>query len=108
MEKATKKQILESSTKELIELKKNIDCDGCSGCLRCLECLYCLNSTICENCKGCEDCAECTNCQSCSGCFGCTNCSCSKLLRDKSYMIANVQFTKEEYESWIEKHHPLR
>jgi len=51
----------------------------------------------CSNCYDCSDCSDCSNCYDCSDCSDCSNCS---NCLDKTYMICNVQFTKEEYEAW--------
>lgn len=43
---------------------------------------------FCFNCYNCYNCFNCYNCSNCSYCYNCFDCS---------YMIRNVQFTKEEY-----------
>ena len=49
------------------------------------------NCSDCSDCSNCYDCYDCSNCSDCSNCYDCS---------DKTYMICNVQFTKEEYEAW--------
>ena len=39
----------------------------------------------------------------CSHCSHCSHCSYCRFQIWKKYMIANVQFTKEEYEDWLKK-----
>lgn len=52
-------------------------------------CIYTYNSSSCSNTQFCDDCV------SCHYCFLCT------WLRNKSYCIRNIQYTKEEYEKII-------
>ena len=68
----TKKEILKMTKEELLKYKWSVD----------------LNLKIPS---GCSDCSDCSNCSDCSGC---------RNIRMKSrYLICNVQFTKEEYET---------
>ena len=71
-----KKRILAMSTKEFVseKWKKPAENIDCFDCLKCLDCSNCLNCSYC------------------------------RLQKTKRYMIANVQFTKEEYEEWKKKH----
>ena len=70
------------------------DCEYCEGCESCRDCKNC---EYCECCKDCEDCKYCKECKACDDCRFCHN------LISKRYCILNVQFTKEEYESFINK-----
>jgi len=62
-----------------------IDCEKISRCFYSQDCLNSYNLYFCKNCAGCND------------CFGCIN------MRNKSFCIENVQYTKEEYEKQIDK-----
>ncbi len=72
-----------------------IDCDNL---LKSEECYESLNSEQCFNCtyvfdsKTCIDSDYLYDCVNCSNCFLCTN------QRNKSYMILNEQYSKEEYQ----------
>jgi hypothetical protein len=76
----------------------------------CLDCSFVYNSELnyeCVNChkiygssflNKCQDCSNCHfmyDCRGCTDCFGCWN------LRNKSYNIFNVQYSKEEYKKII-------
>ena len=51
--------------------------------------------------SGCTDCKFIFDCRNCSNCFGCVN------LRNQKYCVFNKQFTKEEYEKFLESVYPL-
>ncbi len=57
-----------------------------------VDCISCSRLTYSRYCKGCYDAAFLFNCKNCHDCFGCVN------LKNASYRIWNVQYTKEEYE----------
>ena len=86
MEKKSKKEILKMSRDELIDEKWKGS--GCTSCLDCSDCSYC---SCCLDCSGCSGCLRCLDCSDCSYC---------RFQKNKRYMIANVQFTKSEYEKW--------
>ncbi|MCX6723665.1 MAG: hypothetical protein NT155_00635 [Candidatus Staskawiczbacteria bacterium] len=75
------------------------------------KCELCYDTVNCKKCYktyysvDCEDCVEVLlskSCIGCSNCFGCVN------LRKKNYCIENVQYTKEEYEKFINSIIPLK
>jgi hypothetical protein len=74
----SKEEILKMTRQELLNYKQplEVEKDTCSGC------------SDCSSCSGCSDCSR------CSDCFGCQN-----IITKSQYLIANVQFTKEEYET---------
>jgi hypothetical protein len=61
-------------------------------CYEISECISCTNLLYSRFCEGCFDSAFLFNCKNCHHCFGCAN------LKNASYQIWNVQYTKEEYE----------
>jgi hypothetical protein len=62
-----------------------IDCEKISKCFYSQDCSNSYNLYFCKNCSTCND------------CFGCVN------LRNKSFCIFNVQYTKEGYEKKIKE-----
>jgi hypothetical protein len=79
--------------------KNSLDLSTCFNCELCYELLNCTN---CNNCYFSIDCRDsyniyfskdCVNCHDLVGCVG---------LRNKSYYIFNVSYTKEEYDKKIE------
>lgn len=86
-------------------LKKSqdvVDCSMCYGCERCYECIDCIDChslLFSQDCHNCSESYFLVNCHSCKDCIGCIN------QRNKQYMIANVQYSKEEY---AEKRQELR
>ena len=79
--------------------KNSLDLSTCFSCELCYELLNCLN---CNNCSFSTDCRDSYNlyfskdCINCHDLIGCVN------LRNKSYNIFNVQYTKEDYEKKLE------
>lgn len=74
--------------------KDVVDCSVCYTCEQCYECIDCTNCHSLfwsQDCKQCSDSYFLQNCQSCKDCIGCIN------QRNKQYMIANVQYSKEDY-----------
>lgn len=78
----------------------------------CVDCLSAVHDDLCyesitinhcsrvffsKNCESCLDSWFLYDCSGCSNCFGCAN------LRNKSYCIFNVQYSREEYLKEIEK-----
>lgn len=81
---------------------------GCIGNENCMyghivwksdSCLDLLYSKRCSNCYQCVDCLDCTSVLYCVECESCSFCIWCEWLKNKSYCIANKQYTKEEYES---------
>lgn len=79
----------------------NCNCDSCEnsiqcyGCYECNVCEYCYNSKWCENCNNCK---ECVFCDCCNNCVGCTDCLMCTGLKNKQFVVNNVQCRdKEEY-----------
>jgi hypothetical protein len=62
---------------------------------------YLYKSTFIYFSKSCSNSMFLYDCRNCTNCFGCVN------LRNKSYCIWNVQYTKEEYEKWMQNHIPF-
>ncbi len=56
-----------------------------------VDCISCSRLLYSRYCEECYDSAFLFNCRNCHDCFGCVN------LKNKSYCIFNVQYTKEEY-----------
>jgi len=80
------------------------NCKDCVDNSMINKCELCYDTINCKKCYkiyysvDCEDCVEVLfskNCIGCSNCFGCVN------LRSKNYCIENIQYTKEEYEKYI-------
>ena len=65
----SKEEILKMTRQELLNYKQPLEVEK-------------------DTCSGCSDCSR------CSDCFGCQN-----IITKSQYLIANVQFTKEEYET---------
>ena len=60
-----------------------------------INCRKCYNVLYAENCEECRNCEHIINCFGCEYCFGCSN------LFQKRYCIFNKQYTKEEYEQYM-------
>ena len=74
--------------------KECMDCLSAVHCDLCYECIginHCSRMFYSKNCENCLDSAFLYDCSGCSNCFGCTN------LRNRSYCIFNVQYSREEY-----------
>ena len=56
-----------------------------------VDCISCSRLTYGRYCDGCYNSAFLFNCRNCHDCFGCVN------LRNKSYCIFNIQYSKETY-----------
>lgn len=75
-----------------------------NNCELCNDCVFTHDSYACTKCvytMNCRDCSFCFDCRGCESCLLCTG------LRQKKYCIANVQYTKEEYEKKL-KEFPLQ
>ena len=71
-----------------------IDCLSIYECRESYECIDCNNSERCfygHALTRCSDCFICDSCTGCNDCFSCAN------LVNRSYCIANKQYTKEDY-----------
>ena len=65
------------------------------------ECIDCSGSRVffSENCNACVDVYFSKDCSGCVNCFACAG------LRNKSYCIGNIQYTKEAYDAYIRDAH---
>ena len=90
----TREQILKMTKAELEAELNNQQAD--SREYRSHDCSCC---TYCDRCNHCNHCNYCDDCKHCNHCNYCHHCSYSFALCKESYMICNVQFTKEEYEA---------
>lgn len=66
--------------------------------LECTDCTKCYNCTYLSRCHGCSDSRFLFDCHGCSSCFLCYN------LRNSSYCIENVSYSKEEYTRRLESY----
>jgi len=76
--------------------KNAVDCFNCHQSeliYECLDCIDCHSLFFSQDCHNCSDSFFLKSCIGCSECIGCMN------QRQKRYMIFNVQYTKEEYET---------
>ncbi len=74
------------------------DCSVCyesERCYECIDCIKCHTLFMSQDCLQCSDSWFLKNCHGCKDCIGCIN------QRNKQYMIYNVQYSKEEYESHL-------
>ena len=69
------------------------ECNNCFSCIKIEKCFWLLYS---EKCLNCSNSSYLYNCVWCHNCFNCIN------LQNKSYCIRNIQYTKEEYENFLE------
>jgi Zn ribbon nucleic-acid-binding protein len=67
----------------------------CELCYELVGCHKCYRTLFSRNCTDCTESAFLYNCTGCDHCFGCAN------LRNKSYYIWNVPYSKGEYEERI-------
>lgn len=84
----------------IYESHQCFDCYHIHHCSLCYECVESTNLHHCSWMQYCEQCNNshfCMECKGCSSCFGCVG------LDNKSYCIYNKQYTKEQYQSWIQK-----
>jgi hypothetical protein len=78
-----------------IDSKDSLDVSHVFNLDQCYDCTYCFKSSqlfFSKNCRDCIDSSFLFDCRNLSNCFMCWN------LRNKSYCIENVQYTKEEYQ----------
>lgn len=92
-----KEQIFNMTKREIEIRALKLNDFNCSNCSYCFYCSGCSNCSYCSYCSDCSNCSNCYNCSNCSDCSNCFYCSYSRGLKDKSYCILNVKFTKEEY-----------
>ncbi len=99
----------------LVESSNNEDCYHSywlQQCKRCVDscfshwceksyeinnCFNCTNLQFSSNCQNCSNSILLKNCIACSNCFWCIN------LQNQNYCIFNKQYTKEEYQQFINK-----
>jgi hypothetical protein len=75
-------------------LKDSLDCYRMYKSELCYEdvgCGNCYRTFFSEECDSCTDSWFCRSCFGCTNCFGCIN------LRNRSYCIFNIQYSKDEY-----------
>lgn len=68
-------------------------------CYECSDITTCYNVRYSTDCENCNDLTFCQDCTGCTSCIGCIN------LRNASYRIFNVQYSKEEYEKKLADFH---
>ncbi len=69
-------------------------------CYETTNCSQCYRTVFSIDCESCTDVWFSKNCSGCTNCFGCVN------LKNKSYHIWNVAYTKEEYEKKLKELYP--
>lgn len=82
--------------------KECVDCLSAVHDDLCYECININNSSrlfFSKNCESCLDSWFLYDCSGCNNCFGCAN------LRNKSYCIFNVKYSREEYFEELQKLH---
>ncbi|OGY84786.1 MAG: hypothetical protein A3F54_03320 [Candidatus Kerfeldbacteria bacterium RIFCSPHIGHO2_12_FULL_48_17] len=79
-------------------LQKSRDCLDCSHCNECEQCYECEECFKCYNLRYSQNSSDCVDSAFLYDCRGCQNCFMSVGLRNKSYCIKNVQYSREEYE----------
>lgn len=83
-------------------VKNSIDMTICFHCEKCFSCEECHNSFRLFYSRHSRDCIDSYflyDCRNCQNCFMCWN------LRNKSFCIENVQYSKEEYEKKLKSFH---
>ncbi|HAS80689.1 MAG: hypothetical protein UR25_C0003G0109 [Candidatus Nomurabacteria bacterium GW2011_GWE1_32_28] len=81
--------VMTAKNKDLLDCYRSRESEMCYECVGIFKCFNCKWSEELDNCF---DCLFCQSCVGCNHCFGCVN------LRNASYQIFNVQYSKEEYE----------
>ncbi|MDO8649259.1 MAG: hypothetical protein Q7R81_05765 [Candidatus Peregrinibacteria bacterium] len=79
-----------------------IKSEHCVDTLQCIESAYCYEVVDCEKCHSLSYSRNCVNCNDSlflADCRGCHDCILSTNLRNKSYVVRNVQKSKEEFEA---------
>ncbi|MFA5917615.1 MAG: hypothetical protein WC850_05280 [Candidatus Gracilibacteria bacterium] len=76
----------------------------CSDCTNCEHGFYCVGCKNCYSGKYLIDCYDCSNCSFCFDCKNSNDCFLSVGLRNKSYMIRNIQYTREDYLEEMKKY----
>ena len=85
--------------REWVDSENCIDCEcitECNNCFSCIKIEKCFWLLYSEKCLNCSNSSYLYNCVWCHDCFNCTN------LQNKSYCISNQQYSKEEYENFLE------
>lgn len=82
----------------LTDCKNSLDSTNCSG----LELSYqCVSSRSSYRCLWSVNSLNCSDCSLCYDCKGCNNCFLSYNQRNKSYLILNEKYAKEEWETKV-------
>jgi hypothetical protein len=76
---------------------KNKDCLDCYRTRESELCYECVGIYKSYGCMWSEELDSCVNCLFCQSCYGCTDCIGCVNLRNKSYYIFNIKYTKDEY-----------
>ena len=88
-------------SEDIYQSKNVLDCSDCTDSELCYYCIWCKN---CYLGKYLIDCYDCSNSSFCFDCKNSNNCFLSVGLRNKNYMIKNVQYTRENYEKEMKKY----
>ncbi|EKD44623.1 MAG: hypothetical protein ACD_71C00072G0001, partial [uncultured bacterium (gcode 4)] len=78
----------------IMNCKNLVDANNCSNCENCYECVDCINIS---SSKYCIWCVDSNNCFASYDLMWCNNCISCSLLRNKSYCIDNVQYSREDF-----------
>ncbi|MFA5773344.1 MAG: zinc-ribbon domain containing protein [Candidatus Paceibacterota bacterium] len=76
----------------------NLYINKCELCYECIDCVNCNKLFYSQECESCADSIGLYDCRDCVNCIGCVG------LRHKNNCIFNEQFTKEEYQKFLEKY----
>ena len=86
--------VMTYSNKDCMDCYRSKESELCYECVGINKSYHCFWSEELENCM---DCSFCQSCFGCNHCVGCVN------LRNASFQIFNVQYSKEEYEEKIKE-----
>lgn len=84
----------------LVKSKSCMDCHKCVSCELCYDCVDC---DQCYKLFFSQDCQNCSESAFLKDCIGARNCFASVGLRNKQYVFANEQLSKEEYNKRLKK-----
>jgi len=82
------------------------NCKDCLDCYRIKESELCYEGTGLSKCYKCmwsEELDNCVDCYFCQSCFGCNNCVGCVNLKNKSFYIENIPYTKDEYQKRVKE-----
>lgn len=82
------------------DCRRTVDCLQMNGAELCYECIDCDGG---YNLRYSQDCENCSDSSFLYDCKSCKNCIFSAGLRNKEFCIFNKQYSKEDYEAYIEK-----